>query len=475
MVDLRRGRRRRMSYQSDAGGRLPPHSVESEQGLLGCMLLSPNDCIGMFLEKCGEEREVCYDLRHQAILELMVEMYDRKEAIDLITLHQRLKDKNQIESVGGFAYLASLPDATPSAANFCEYLGIVREKATLRALIQTCTGAVAKVYECESTPEALLDEVGRDILRVTEQRAESNILPPKERVQRAITLIEKLHANKGALTGLGTGFPDFDKMTTGLHGGEMIIIAARPSQGKSSLAMNIADAVAVEQQAPVCVFSLEMTADSLMLRAICSRARVNLRNVGEGFLVERDFPKLTASAAKLSNAPLYIDDTPSMSIMQLRAKARRLWQQYGIKLFIIDYLQLLHSTSRKAENNRQNEITEISGGIKALAKELGVPIIALSQLNRDLEKDKHRKPRLSDLRESGSLEADADLVGLLYKPNSVDDNDAQDEHQEGIAVNLLIAKQRSGPTGDVALTFIKSYTKFESAAKISDLDLPSEV
>ena len=274
------------------------------------------------------------------------------------------------------------------------------------------------------------------------------------------------------LTGVGTGFIDFDKMTTGLHGGEMIVVAARPSMGKTSLAMNIAEYAAIEQKLPVGVFSLEMTSESLVMRMLCSQARVNLRNVREGFLAERDFPKLTGAAGKLAGAPLFIDDSSGLSILQLRAKARRMWQQYGIKLFVIDYVQLLHSTARRAEN-RQQEIADISNGIKSLAKELDVPVIVLSQLNRELEKDKDRKPRLSDLRESGAIEQDADLVCLLYKPSRGDDEGAGEE-QDALPVNLLIAKQRNGPTGDVHLTFLKAYTRFESAAKVSDDDVPME-
>jgi replicative DNA helicase len=276
------------------------------------------------------------------------------------------------------------------------------------------------------------------------------------------------------LTGVGTGFTDLDKMTSGLHGGEMVVIAARPSMGKTSLAMNIAENVSIDQKLPVGVFSLEMTSESLVLRMLCSRSRVNLRNVRDGFLAERDFPKLTGAAGKLANAPLFIDDSSGLSILQLRAKARRMHQQYAIKLFVIDYLQLLHSTARRAEN-RQQEIADISNGIKSLAKELNVPIIVLSQLNRELEREKNRKPRLSDLRESGAIEQDADVVGLLYKPSSGDDDEAGNPaaEEDAVPVNLLIAKQRNGPTGDVNLTFLKSYTRFESAAKVSEEDVPN--
>jgi replicative DNA helicase len=293
----------------------------------------------------------------------------------------------------------------------------------------------------------------------------------KSLVHKAINTIEDYHSRQGMLTGIGTGFMDLDKMTTGLHEGEMVVIAARPSMGKTSLAMNIVEHVALELGLPVGVFSLEMTAESLVLRMLCCRARVNLRNAREGFFTERDFPRLTQVAGKLSRSPLCIDDTAGLSILQLRAKARRMHAQHGIKLLVIDYLQLLHSTGRRAQDNRQQEIAEISGGIKALAKELKIPVIVLAQLNRDVEKRPKATPMLSDLRESGAIEQDADLVGLLYKPSSQDD-EAGGTETEGIPVNLLIAKQRNGPTGDVNLTFLKSFTRFESAARVSDDAVP---
>jgi replicative DNA helicase len=247
--------------------------------------------------------------------------------------------------------------------------------------------------------------------------------------------------------------------------------------GKTSLAMNVAEHVAIDLRLPVGVFSLEMTSESLVLRMLCSQSRVNLRDVREGFLAERDFPRLTGAAGALANAPLFIDDSSGLSILQLRAKARRMHQQYGIKLFVVDYLQLLHSTARRADN-RQQEIADISGGIKSLAKELGVPVMVLSQLNRELEREKNRRPKLSDLRESGAIEQDADLVGLLYRPagkraGGEDDEPAPGEEEESTQVNLLIAKQRNGPTGEVGLTFLRSYTRFESRAKVSDEDVPN--
>ncbi len=454
--------------------RLPPHSVEAEQGVLGCILLAPNECMGVCIERFKAGGEVFYDLRHQTIFNALAAMYDSREGIDLITLQQRLKNRQLLEEVGGIAYISTLPDVVPSSANLSYYADIVQEKYLLRKMIQTCTGVVGRVYDYEGEVDVLMDEVERDILRISESRVQGETATIKELVKRAITTIESFHQRQGALTGIGTGFPDLDRMTSGMHGGEMIVIAARPSMGKTSLAMNIAEHVAIGLRLGVGVFSLEMTSESLVLRMLCSQSRVNMRSVREGFLAERDFPKLTGAAGKLANAPLFIDDSSGLSILQLRAKARRMHQQYGIKLLVIDYLQLLHSTARRAEN-RQQEIADISNGIKSLAKELGVPVIVLSQLNRELEREKNRKPRLSDLRESGAIEQDADLVGLLYRPSSEDEESggAGGAEEEAAPVNLLIAKQRNGPTGDVELTFLRSYTRFESKAKVSDESAPN--
>ncbi|MCS7090871.1 MAG: replicative DNA helicase [Verrucomicrobiota bacterium] len=485
-VDLTRPRRRRTGASAPPD-RLPPHSLEAERGLLGCILLSPNPCMGESLELLKAQPEVFYDPRHQVIYRTLMEMFERREPIDLITLQQRLKDAppwqdnrqmtpvNRLDMAGGITYVASLPDAAPSAANLAYYANIVYEKYLLRRLIQACSNVVNRVFEYEGNVEELLDEVERDILRISEERVEGGTVPIRELVRDAIGKIEKLYTQKGMLSGLPTGFPDLDRLTTGLHGGEMIVIAARPSVGKTSLAMNIAEHVAIDHRLPVAVFSLEMTAESLVMRLLCSRARVNLRNLREGFLAERDFPKLTTAAGKLAGAPLFIDDTSGLSILQLRAKARRMAQQHGIRLFVIDYLQLLHSTSRRAEN-RQQEIADISNGIKALAKELNVPVIVLSQLNRDVEKrGAGEAPRLSDLRESGAIEQDADVVGLLYRDvKGRDDEDpARDFDQESIPVKLYIAKQRNGPTGEIDLVFLRPYTRFESVAKVEAEDLPS--
>jgi replicative DNA helicase len=469
--DLKRSRRQRSAQASPTLDRLPPHSIQAEMGVLGCCLLTPNECIAECVEKLKDDgKEAFYDLRHQTIYEHLAAMFDARLAVDLITVQERLKDAQLLDQVGGIAYLSELQDTVPSAANLSYYLNIVREKYLLRKLVTTCTGVVGRVFDYEGEVEALLDEVEKEILRVNESRVQSGTRKMSELINASIATVENYFQRQGQITGLATGFDDLDKMTDGLHAGEMVVVAARPSMGKTALAMNVVEHVVLNLKLPVGVFSLEMTAESLVLRLMCSVGRVNLRHIRDGFMSEADFQKLTTAAGRLNKAPLHIDDTAGLSVLQLRARARRLHQQHGIKLFVIDYLQLLHSTSRKAQDNRQVEIADISAGIKALAKELRVPVIVLAQLNREIEKDKSRKPRLSDLRESGSIEQDADLVGMLYKPEADDD---ANENSDGLPVNLLIAKQRNGPTGDVNLTFLKPYTRFESAAKFSDEDVPT--
>ena len=457
--------------------RLPPHAHDAEQAALACVLNSPNECLSQLIKRFGNGGpEVFYDLRHQTIYSECVEMANASPPvpIDIITLQQRLKDRQLLDQIGGIPYLIATQDAVTSAANVSYYADILFEKWQLRRMIQTCTSVVQRAYECTGEIDVLVDEVERDILALS-QPGSTEDRGVKLLVQGAISKLEQYHQRQGQIMGLGTGFPDFDRMTDGLHPGEMIVIAARPSMGKTSLAMNIAEHVALTLKLPVGMFSLEMTAESLVLRSLCSVARVNLRNIRDGFMSEMDFPKLTSAAGRINVAPLHIDDTPGLSILQLRARARRMHQQHGIKLLVVDYMQLLSSGTPRAQDSRQQEISEISGGLKALAKELGIPIIVLSQMNRDIEKEKNRRPRLSDLRESGAIEQDADVVGLLYKPGvtNAEENEEQVEDQDGLPVNLLIAKQRNGPTGDVHLTFLKSYTRFESAARVSDEDVPS--
>lgn len=445
--------------------RLPPHSIEAEQGVLGCLLLAHKDCMGECVQKFARGYEVFYDLRHQTVYDVLLEMYEDDATVDLITLMQKLKNAQQLENVGGLAYLSSLPDAVPSAANLEYYMEIVLEKYLLRKLIQTCTGIIGRVFDYQGGAREFVDQAEADVHAIAQDgNIRGHRLMP-ELIDAAITKIEEYHHQGGKISGLTTGFADFDRLTWGLSGGDVLIIAARPSVGKSSYAMQVAVHVALERKEPVCVFSLEMTDDQLVLRMLCTESRVNLRNIRDGFMAERDFPKLTGAAGKLRSAPIYIDDTAGQHILQIRAKARRMQQLYGIKLFVIDYLQLLNS--HKKHSNRQEEISYISGQIKEMARELRVPAIVLSQLNRELEKrGPDAQPRLSDLRESGSIEQDADLVGLMYvKPSQSGNTD-----QDFIPVGFNLAKQRNGPTDMIDLMFRKSITRFEAAAKVESED-----
>ncbi len=369
-----------------------------------------------------------------------------------------------MSNFGTAALVTNLFTFVPTAANVQYYLEIVRDKYILRQIISAATESVRRAYEEQDEVDSLLDEVEQKIFDVGEDRFKGQMLSMKDHAMQAIETIEKLYERKGSITGISTGFVEFDRMTSGLHPSEMVVIAARPSMGKTALAMNIAEFVAISEKLPVAVFSLEMSSQQLVQRMLCSRARVNLQRVRDGFLGERDFPSLTAAASKLAEAKIFIDDSASLSILELRAKARRLKAQQDVQLLIIDYLQLLRSTSRRAQDNRQLEISEISAGLKALAKELKIPVIVVAQLNRQPEQRTGGKPRLSDLRESGSIEQDADLVGLLVRPELYEEDEEARVEKAGEA-ELIIAKQRNGPVGEIPLTFLKEYTRFETRAR----------
>src|SRR4030081_160943 len=442
--------------------RAPPHSVEAEQGVLGSMLISPRETIAECVERINEE--YFYIPAHQTIYEVLVDLWNAGQAIDLITFTQVLRDRNVLDAVGGAAFVTSLFTFVPTAANIAYYLDIVRDKYILRQIIAASTDSVRRAYEEQDEVNNLLDEVEQKIFAVGEDRFKGKMLSMKDQVMEAIESIEKLYERKGGITGISSGFVEFDRMTSGLHPSEMIVIAARPSMGKTALAMNIAEHVAIQEKLPVGVFSLEMSSQQLVQRLLCSRARVNLQKVRDGFLAERDFPSLTAAASKLAEAKIFIDDSASLSILELRAKARRLKAQQDVQLIIVDYLQLLRSTSRRAQDNRQLEISEISAGIKGLAKELKIPVIVVAQLNRQPEARTGGKPRLSDLRESGSIEQDADLLGLLVRPVIYEGCEAGRPDESGEA-ELIIAKQRNGPGGEISLTFLKEFTRFEDRAR----------
>ena len=466
LPDLKRSRSQRGDARESTINRLPPNSIEAEQGVLGCQLNDPNTCIGDVADALAGNVNAFYDLRHQTIQKVLFAMFVAQKPVDLITVQTELKNAGLLEQIGGVPYLDQLQNLVPSAANLPTYLDTLKEKHTLRRMIHACTGAVGRIYDFSGDIETLLDDVEKEILSIAESREANEVTEIKTLVSKSLIAIEKMHNQKGELSGIGSGFSDLDKMTDGFHGGEMIVVAARPSMGKTSIGMQIAEHVAIDLKLPVGVFSLEMSNESLVLRMIASLARVNLRTVRDGFLSEADFARLSSAASRLSGAKLFIDDTSGLSILQLRARARRMHQQHGVKLFVVDYLQLLNAAGKRSEENRQQEIADISSGIKALAKELNVPVIVLAQLNREIEKDKARKPRLADLRESGAIEQDADIVGLLYKPDRNKEDESKEE-SEACAVNLLIAKQRNGPTGDVHFTFLKPYTRFEAAARFS--------
>lgn len=436
--------------------------MEAEQGVLGSMLISPRETIAEAVEKINED--YFYVPAHQTVYSYLVELWNTSQGIDLITFTQALRDRNVLEAVGGAAFVTSLFTFVPTAANVGYYLEIVREKFILRQIIAAATESVRRAYEEQDEVDNLLDEVEAKILAVGEDRFKGTMPGMKEQVMGALESIEQLWERRGGITGISTGFAELDRMTNGLHDGEMVVIAARPSMGKTALAMNIAEHVAISSKLPVAVFSLEMSSQQLVQRLLCSRARVNLQKVREGFLAERDFPSLTAAASKLAEAEIYIDDSAGLSILELRAKARRLKSQKGIQLIVVDYLQLLRSMTRRAQDNRQLEISEISAGLKGLAKELKIPIIVLAQLNRQPEARSGGKPRLSDLRESGSIEQDADLVGLLVRPELYEEDEDARAEKAGEA-ELIIAKQRNGPVGEVALTFLKEFTRFEDRAR----------
>jgi replicative DNA helicase len=441
-----------------------PFSEDGEKGVLCSLLLSPREVADLCVLHLRPD--AFYIPAHQIIYNLILEFGEKRKPIDFVSLKQALKDRNQLEDVGGPEYISDLYNFVPTAANASYYIDIVREKYVLRRLISACNQLSTQCYDQQGEIEPLLDEAEKEIFAITGEQVKTEIVSTKDLVMEAIEQIEKLYENRGSVTGLSTGFVELDRMTSGLHAAEMVVIAARPSMGKTALAMNIAEHVAMDVGKAVAVFSLEMSSQQLVQRILCSRAKVDLQRVRNGFLSERDFPNLTAAASQVAAAKMFIDDTPGLTIMEMRAKARRLKSQHDIQLIIIDYLQLLRSMSRRAQDNRQLEISEISAGIKALAKELDLPIIVVAQLNRqpDARAKEGGRPRLSDLRESGSIEQDADLVGLLVRPEYYETDDDAKQERAGEA-ELIIAKQRNGPTGDVPLTFLKQYTRFETRAR----------
>lgn len=451
--DLRKAPRRRLPASDDLTDRLPPHSQEAERGVLGCLLTDPSNCLSICDGRIQGEDDF-YDLRHQTIYTELQSMRSAGQTIDLITLQQRLKDRGILEQMGGIPYLIALQDAVPSAANLPAYLDILSDKATLRRLIQTCTEVANRVRDYDGDVNALLDEVERDILRVSRNRQSQIEQPPvKQLVQEAIQEMEHAFNNRGKLGGISTGLADLDNLTDGLHESEYIFVSAFPSVGKTALAMNIAEHVVLNEKQPVGVFSMEMTSRQLVKRFISSNARVNLRSLNTGDLAESDFARLLTTAGRVSAAAIHFDDTPGLSIQNLRARARRMWQAHGIKLFVIDYIQLMNATGghRKVEN-RVQELADISGGLKALAKELNVCMLVLSQLT-ELQGGKTR------LRGAAELGQDADGIWELEANES-------ENPETCVQTDIHIRKQRNGPRNvTVPTNFLVQYTRFECCAR----------
>lgn len=444
-----------------------PVSADAERAALSCMLKNPNDMIGQAVETLSED--YFYIPAHRIIYDTLLDMFKNKPGgqIDLITLNAVLTDRDLMDSVGGPGQVAELMDDVPTTAFFEHYCEILKEKFILRRIIQDCTKSIQAAYDDPENVTGLLDSVEKDVLSIRDQaEKEGEKKDMKTLVYKVIEEIEEMYRNRGkGASGLETGFTILDEMTNGLHGGEMIVVAARPSMGKTSFVMNIVENVTMHptNPKPAAVFSLEMTAESLVQRLVCSNAEVQMQTLRGGFLSQtHDFPRITNAAAKLAAAPIYIDDTPALTIMELRAKARRLKKDHDIQLIAIDYLQLLKAPNA-AKDSRQLEIAEISGGVKALAKELDVPIIVLAQLNRSPDA-RGGKPKMSDLRESGAIEQDADLVGLLIRPEVYADSDEEKEEQAGFA-QFIIAKQRNGAIGEIDLTFRNKFMRFENRAK----------
>jgi replicative DNA helicase len=446
-----------------------PNSKEAEMAVLGAILLRPEEA-GPKAQEWLEEKHFYY-APHQVLYREITAMQNAMQAIDPVTLQQRLMDKKLLEEIGGPASLTEFLQHVPTAANIEHYIEIVWEKHLLRQLIEVSHAAIVRAFEEQDNVMEWVNDVQQDVFNVTAENRLTGPKPMMQLVKDAMASIERMFDQRGTVIGLATGFRDLDKITSGLHPGNMIVIAARPSMGKTSLAMNIAENIALDQHLPVGVFSLEMSSEELIKRILCSRASVNLRALQSGFVEDRYHQDLTGEASKLMKAPLYIDDTAGLTINQVRARARRMKLQHDIKLVVIDYLQLMRAPSRRADQSRQVEIADISSGIKALAKELGIPVIVLSQLNRQPEQREGGRPKLSDLRESGAIEQDADVVGLLVRPEVYADDDSDRANKKGEAT-LIIAKQRNGPTGDVNLAFLHEYTRFESRSMVEPQDMP---
>jgi len=440
--------------------KIPPRNLDAELSVLGAILME-NEAINDVLEILTAND--FYNESHRKIFSAVLELYEKNEPSDLITLSNALKNKNHLDSIGGVSYLASLVDNVPSAANVIYYSKIVKEKAILRGLIGTATEIINKSYDTEKDVDNILDEAEQAIFEISEDKIKPAFFPIKEIIKDSFRTIEELYEKKELVTGVPTGFERVDDLTSGLQKSDLIIIAGRPSMGKTSFALNIAQYAAVERGISVALFSLEMSKEQLSLRMLSSEAKVDSQRLRKGFLGETDWPKLTTAAGRLSEASIFIDDTAAITVLEMKAKARRLKAETGLGLIILDYLQLMRGI--KFKDSREQEISEISRSLKALAKELNIPIIALSQLNRRVEERTNKRPQLADLRESGAIEQDADVIAFIYRDEIY--NRSDDNPEKGMA-EIIIGKQRNGPVGVVKLAFLEKYTSFENLAMVDE-------
>jgi len=438
--------------------RLPPQSLEAEQSVLGAILIDREAIIEVaeFLRP-----EDFYRQAHGSIYRAMVDLFERREPVDIVTVAETLERSSDLESAGGRSYLSELSNNTPTAVHAVQYARIVERKAVLRNLIGAA-GRIAGIgYEDPAEVQEAIDKAESELFQVSNRRVTAGFSPLKELLHSAYDRLDYLHAHRGEISGVASGFKDLDVLTTGLQKSDLIVVAARPSVGKTSFALNVAEHAAVRERKTVGLFSLEMSKEQLVLRLLSSVANIDSQRLRTGFLEELDFARIAPAMNELSEAPVFIDDTPNISAMELRTKARRLQAEHGLDLVIVDYLQLMQATTTSRDANRVQEVSDISRGLKALARELNVPVIAVSQLSRQPEMRESKEPRLSDLRESGAIEQDADLVIFLYREK---DRPAEEQDLDGEVINVKLAKHRNGPTGDIQLWFKKKQTRFQSYA-----------
>ncbi len=435
-----------------------PHNLEAERSVLGAILLH-NEAFNLAAEVI--DAHDFYRDAHRRIFDKMVKLSERGHAIDLVTLKEELARSGELEEVGGPAYIAALVDGVPRSTNVEHYARIIKEKSTLRSLIFSANKILETAYGAEEEADAILDQAEHAIFAIADRKVRDGFVSIRDLAHASLETIEQLHARRELVTGVPTGFVDLDEMTSGLQPSDLIIVAARPSMGKTSLVLNIAQHVGTRTNRSVGVFSLEMSKEQLFLRMLTAEARIDAQKMRRGYLGERDWGRLSAAIGALSEAKIFIDDTPSIGVLEMRAKCRRLAAEHGLDLVIVDYIQLMQARGRF--ENRTLELASISRSLKALAKELGVPVIALSQLSRAPEARADHRPQLSDLRESGALEQDADVVIFIYREDMYRDRDEGAGDQDGVA-ELIIGKQRNGPTGVVKLAFIREFTRFENLA-----------